>query len=812
MVNLLFYLLVCCVICVSILNINIYVASASAGKKLKEVFYMLFLALQCSVIISFIPYISLLSMKVIKLSEESIFLTLQSSIYTYTSSFIIFLLLNTLGKFTIYPSRVVTNQRKGILGYLLLSGMVASFILLYIHYLLGSVYSISIHMNGKIITYSLVLLSAAIYNIARIFEHLHIDRLMLNRTNTYAKSSVFFIIFSISYASTIYLFIESLVHGLNYSMTLISVSSLLILFIITINYIENQMIYQHGLVENQNMKLKINEQQYRSLFQYNPDAIFILDLEGNLKDVNPSVVPLTGYTSEEILQLKINDLLYKDETEKLKTFLHQIKKGSSISFETFIIAKNKEIVNLKATATQINIDDSVTGIYVIAQDVTEQNKVQKRVNFLAYHDELTGLLNRRAIYKEVDDQIKKDNFFATILIDVDLFKDINDHLGHAAGDTLLKLITMRLKYAVQKNGLIARLGGDEFLVCLTEVTNANEVKKIIEDIQLEMQKTFTLEGQQKEITLSMGISYYPKDGQDYHKLIKHADMAMYAAKKAGRNNYSEYKESLEEKMLSKITMYEELKVAIEEEQFELYYQPKHSARDKKIVGAEALIRWQHPTKGFVSPGEFIPLAEETDLIIQLGKWIIRQALKQYSDWVKGAATECHISINISPKQFLDPNFVPYLMKSLKEFSVSPSKIDIEITESLAIENTELTIEKIKILKDLGVQITMDDFGTGYTSLTILSKFPLDRIKIDQSFIRDLPNHQRHAAIVQSLISIARNLGIQVTAEGVENEDQLQCLREWECDEIQGFFYSRPLPASAFIEYWVEHNRDLKSGA
>ncbi|WP_176215098.1 EAL domain-containing protein [Cytobacillus gottheilii] len=804
MVSLILYLVVCSVICVSLLNLNMHLTKTSAGKKMPEVLYTLFLAALSGFIISIIPYITLLNIKLLKLSGTSFFLTLKTSFYTVLFCFISFLLLNLIGKIAVKPSKADTNKKKGVLPYLVLSGGIALFILFYIVYLLESVYSISIQVSAEHMTYIVVILTSAIYNLARIFEHLHIDRFMINRSNTYTKSSVFFTVFSISFASTLYVFIEGLVHDLNFTMTIISLISLLVLFIITINYIENQLIYQHRLVENQNMKLNINEQQYRSLFQYNPDAIFILDLEGNFKEVNPSVPHLTGYTLEEILQLKIADLLYRDETEKLKSFIYETLKGSSVCFETFILTKHKEVVNLKVTATQIKVNDSITGIYAIAQDITEQNKIQKKINYLAYHDELTGLLNRRAIENEVKNQISRNAFFATILIDVDLFKDINDHLGHAAGDTLLKLITMRLKQTVKKRGLIARLGGDEFLVCLTEVNSDKEVKEIAEDIQLAMKMPFEIEGQYKEITLSIGISYYPKDGQVYDTLIKHADMAMYAAKRAGRNHYSEYKESLEIDMISKITMSEELKIAIEEEQFELYYQPKHSAKGAKVIGAEALIRWQHPTKGFVSPGDFIPLAEETNLIIQLGNWIIREALRQYNQWANEAPIDFQLSINISPKQFIDPNFIPLLMKSLEEFNVPAEKIDIEITESLAIENTELTKMKISILKELGLEVTMDDFGTGYTSLTFLSKFPLNRIKIDQSFIRDLPGNKSHTAIVQSLVSAAKNLGIKATAEGVETAEQLQCLREWECDEIQGFYYSKPLPTQAFLAYWSDN--------
>ncbi|WP_456276422.1 putative bifunctional diguanylate cyclase/phosphodiesterase [Bacillus sp. AK128] len=803
MFNLVIYLSLCCILCVTLLNMNMHLTNSSAGKKMPEILYTFILATICGFIITIIPYMALLGNKIIELSNENLMLTFKNGIYTFLFCFISFLLLSGIGKVAVKPSKIETNKKKGILPYLMLSIGVAAFILFYIIYLIEEVYSISIDINSEYVFYVVILLTTSIYNIARIFEHLHIDRLMINRSLTYTKTSLFFTIFSISFGSILYMFIQGLYQNINFSVTIIAITSLILLFIITVNYIENQMIYQHGMLENQNLRLNINEQQFRSLFQYNPDAIFNLDLEGNFKEVNPSALPLTGYTLEEILKLNIRDLLFQEETLKLTTFLHEILKGSSVSFETFILNKNKQLVNLNVTATQIKVDDSITGIYAIVKDVTEQNKVQEKVNYLAYHDELTGLLNRRGIYKEVEDQINKKLPFATVIIDVDMFKDINDHLGHAAGDTLLKLITKRLQYTVERKGFIARLGGDEFLICIPEITDTIEVRKTIEAIQTAMKQPFKIEEEQKEITLSIGISYYPNDGEDYHTLIKHADMAMYVAKKAGRNSYSEYKASLEKDMLSKIKMYEELKIAIEEEQFELYYQPKHSARDEGIVGAEALIRWQHPIKGFVSPGDFIPLAEATDLIIPLGNWIMKEALRQFKDWEKEFPKDFQLSVNISPKQFIADNFIPFLLRSIDEFSIPPEKIDLEITESLAIENTELTREKINLLKDFGFQITMDDFGTGYTSLTYLSKFPLDRIKIDQSFIRDLASNKNHAAIVQSLVSVAKNLGIKVTAEGVETKEQLHFLREWECDEIQGYFYSRPLPASTFRQYQGE---------
>ncbi|MFP7472938.1 EAL domain-containing protein [Niallia taxi] len=809
MVNLILYLIVCCIICVTLLTLNMYVTTTVTGKKMHEAIYTLFLAILCGFIISIIPYICLLSISVIELSPESLKLTLKNTLYTFLFCFVSFWLMSLIGKIAIKPSRFNTNKKKGVIPYLVLSVVVAAFIVIYIVYLLERVYSIPLYLNNVNVLYTAALLTTSIYNIARIIEHLHIDQLMINRSITYTKSTTFYTVFSISFGSIIYMFIQSLFQVADFSIVMISILSVLILFIITINYIENQLIYQNGMVENQNMKLKINEQQYRSLFQYNPNAIFILDLKGNFKEVNPSVLPLTGYTLSEILQSKITDLVLKEETERLKAFFYEVIKGNSISVETFILTKNKQVVNLNITASQIKIDNSLTGIYVIAQDITEQNQVQEKVNFLAYHDELTGLLNRRGIYKQVDEQINQGTSFATILIDVDMFKDINDHLGHAAGDSLLKLITMRLQKTIKGKGVIGRLGGDEFLICLTEIKNSAEVKRLIKDIQTEMKQPFQIEGGQKDITLSIGISYYPNDGNNCDALIKHADMAMYAAKKAGRNNYSEYEASLEKDMLSKITMNEELKNAIEEQQFELYYQPKHSIKDEKIVGVEALIRWHHPQQGFVSPGDFIPIAEETNLIIPLGNWIIRRALSQFREWGIRFPMDFQLSINISPKQFIAENFIPVLLDSIEEFSVPPEQIDLEITESLAIENTELTREKINLLKGIGFKITMDDFGTGYTSLTYLSKFPLDRIKIDQSFIKDIPSNKNHAAIVQSLVSVAKNLDIKVTAEGVETKQQLQVLQDWDCDEIQGYFYSKPLHSRVFSDYWDKYENKIK---
>ncbi|WP_248559544.1 bifunctional diguanylate cyclase/phosphodiesterase [Niallia sp. NCCP-28] len=582
-------------------------------------------------------------------------------------------------------------------------------------------------------------------------------------------------------------------------MALVSVVALLLL---TIHYIENQLIYQQGQLEHKNEVLTINEQHYRSLFENNPDAVFTLDLQGNFIALNSSVLPLTGLTLDELLPLTLSDLLIEDEKQKWNEILQEVYKGSNANFRTIMSTKNEKSVKLKVTALPIKINEEITGAYFIAQDITEQVEMQEKIKFLAYHDELTGLLNRRGIYREVEKHSNSATLYATILIDIDMFKDINDHLGHIAGDIFLQQVAARLKNSMESKGLIARMGGDEFLICLTEIRNKLEVLDVIQNIQSEMKEPFKIQESLKNITLSIGVSYYPSDGEDINTLIKHADMAMYKAKKSGRNNYIQYSSEFEEEKLKQINMLDELKLAIEQKQFILYFQPKHSSIDYKIVGVETLIRWNHPIRGIISPGEFIPLAEETGLIIPLSDWIIEEACKIFSGWISQYHVDFHLSINISPIHFLDSNFIDYLLEQLKKYQLPSFMLDMEITESLAIDNTELTRRKINILKEKGFQVSMDDFGTGYTSLTYLSKFNLDRIKIDRSFINGLPNNKNNGAIVQSLISVAENLGIIVTAEGVEQKEQVLILNEWGCHEVQGFYFSKPLSAEDIIDYWL----------
>ena len=757
-------------------------------------------ALVCGILIILVPYLCLLATKAIAFETTYLPHILEFSLIGILFCFICFLLMNISERVPVLPKRKTSGIQKDKIAYLSLSFFGASFILGFTYFFVQS-FNIPVSIIKEQIVVALVLLSSAIYTLARIYEHLFIDKLVIQRKLSTLHIAILFLMFSICLNSSLYIFIISLFLQINFLLATIALVSLVVLFILTIHYIENQLLYQQEQLEFKNKVLNFNEQQYRSLFENNPNAVFTIDIQGNLTAVNAAVLPMIGYSLDELQQLTVNDLIIEQEMPKVRMIIEKVFNGDNINYESVLKSKNDKIINIKVSALPIKINQEITGAYFIAQDITKQIKTQEQVRFLAYHDELTGLFNRRGIYRKLESHILSETLTATILIDIDMFKDINDHLGHVGGDSLLKQVAERLKKTLKSDEILSRMGGDEFLICLTAPYDKLAALKLIKSIQVAMKEPFLVQESLKEITLSMGVSFYPEDGEDLNTLIKHADMAMYEVKKSGRDNVIQYSPRFEEEKLNQITMLQELKLALEQEQFSLNFQPKHSTFHKHIVGVETLVRWHHPEKGFISPVVFIPIAEENGLIIPMSNWIIKNALRTFSNWIQEYGVDFHLSINISPAHFLDDDFVPFIFEQLQEYQIPTHLIDLEITENLAIENTELTKKKINLLKEKGLQISMDDFGTGYTSLTYLSQFNLDRIKIDRSFIKELPNNRNDAAIVQSLLSVAKNLDIIVTAEGVEKEEQLNVLHEWGCDEIQGYYYSMPLPEDRLIEYW-----------
>ncbi|MGR9047334.1 putative bifunctional diguanylate cyclase/phosphodiesterase [Halobacillus faecis] len=787
----LLFLIVGTLSCITLMKLIMFVTRGQWKQKFNEVSLSFILAFLCGFILTWIPTLAMAFQQSIPFTTYS-FLLFGKTILIFTAFFFLtFLAMSFIGNKKLKADPL---QQKNVQMHLFLSLAISLFLLFYT-YILTNFYTHTLMLNKENIVSSLLLMVGTIYTATRIFEHIHIEEVFIRRTKSSLSTHALFGLIGIALCSVLYSFIERLFTESSFLMTTVEWTSVLTLFTITITYIEHQFTHQQDQLQRKHVELQEQEQKYRSLHDYNPDAIFHLDMEGRFTAFNHYAYELTGFPHKELIQLSIPDLIVPEEAKRVVHFYERVKTGETANFESTLLTKKGERRYILVTGIPIKVQRRVTGVYGIVKDVTEERMAQEKINFLAYHDELTSLLNRRGMKKEIEKlTMDEKRPLATILIDIDLFKHINDHLGHMAGDELLQLVAERLKTIVRDEDLIARIGGDEFLLCFPEIEDRYMVRQTIENIHETMKEIFTIGDYYKDVTLSVGVSYFPEDGRDFDTLIKHADMAMYEVKRNGRNNYMEYAAAFEEKNVSEIVLLEELKAAIDKEAFHLHYQPKIHLNSGKIQGMEALIRWDHPEKGMISPGSFIPLAERSDLIIPLGLWVLQEACRQYVEWEKNHALDFHLSVNISTKQFLHPDFTQMVLHILKETGISPHNLDLEITETLAIENTEETIKKIKILRDIGVQITMDDFGTGYTSLSYLSMFALDRIKIDRSFISSLSSNRNHAVIVQSIIFVAKNLGITVIAEGVEDEDQVRILRDWNCEEAQGFYYSKPLPA------------------
>jgi diguanylate cyclase (GGDEF)-like protein len=425
----------------------------------------------------------------------------------------------------------------------------------------------------------------------------------------------------------------------------------------------------------------------------------------------------------------------------------------------------------------------------------------QRVEYLAYHDGLTDLPNRSMFSKLLSENIGMsrlaDKRLAVAFLDLDRFKEINDALGHEAGDRLLQEVAIRLKACVGESDTVARLGGDEFVVLLSELSDSTRVAAVAQRILSVVAKPFTLIGHEFRVTASIGISTYPRDGLDEQTLTKNADIAMYQAKAEGKNNFQFYSEKLNANSLERLTLESSLRHALERNEFRLYYQTKRDIGSGRITGMETLLRWEHPDLGTVAPMQFIPIAEESGLIIPIGKWVLRTACSQNVAWQKQGVPPLNIAINLTGRQFSDERLLEDVASILAATGMDPHLLEFEITESLLIQNVEATLRILTGLKGLGVRIAIDDFGTGYTSLATLQRFPLDTIKIDRSFIHGIVADPENTGLADAVIAMGKNLSLTVVAQGVETSEQADFLRAHACDELQGFYFNRPLPLEEF---------------
>ncbi|OCL25841.1 hypothetical protein U472_14335 [Orenia metallireducens] len=428
-------------------------------------------------------------------------------------------------------------------------------------------------------------------------------------------------------------------------------------------------------------------------------------------------------------------------------------------------------------------------------------KSQEKILHQSRHDELTNLPNRSYFYQQVREQLSSSKDYeinAIFFIDIDKFKSINDSFGHEVGDLLLQAITKRLKENLPQNSISSRIGGDEFIIFIPNIKSNKFAEDVAKKVISNIKKPYSINGKELIITLSIGISFYPIDGTDIDLLINNADLAMYNVKNRGKNDFEFYDLNMRNK-LSK----EMLIKALEEEELELYYQPKVNGVTGDITGMESLLRWNHPEKGFISPAEFIPLAEETGSIIAIGEWVLKKACEQTRRWNQMTNSSLVVAVNISNIQFGKVDFIEMVKRALKESKLNPKYLELEITESIAVNNEEEVINKLILLKELGVSVAIDDFGTGYSSLSYLQKLPIDTLKIDKVFVDDIVKDD---TIAKMIIDMAQNLGISVIAEGVEREDQLNQLLKLGCGSIQGYLFSRPLPAEKFKDLLIKGNQ------
>jgi len=442
----------------------------------------------------------------------------------------------------------------------------------------------------------------------------------------------------------------------------------------------------------------------------------------------------------------------------------------------------------------------------LQEQITERNRAEEQLNYLAYHDVLTALPNRSLFKDRLAQALliaeRDRQMLAVLLLSLDQFKNVSDTLGPAMADKLICDVAERLKSGVREGDTLAYRGDDEFVLLLTQVTGADDAVEIARRVQLILEPRIDLDGHQAHLTASIGIGLSPVDGQNDESLMKNAGAALFQAKEQGGNTYRFYTADLNAKALKRLTLENKLRRAIERNEFIVYYQPKVDINTWQIVGAEALVRWKDPQLGLISPAEFIPLAEETGLIVPIGNWVSKTACSQIKQWHSEGFDCLGVSVNLCARQFQEQDLVSTVIEILEQSGLEPKYLELEITESSIMTNTDLAVKVLTELKQMGIRVSVDDFGTGFSSLGYLKRLPIDILKIDQSFVRDVSTDPDDAALVMAIITLAHNLRLKVIAEGVETEEQLRFLRLLRCDEIQGYFFSKPLPADEFRELLI----------
>ena len=539
------------------------------------------------------------------------------------------------------------------------------------------------------------------------------------------------------------------------------------------------------------------------IFEGSQDAIVITNTRSHIIDTNRGFSSITGYSKVEVIgKHPIFLTSEQHETGFYFALRRALFASGSWSGELWLKRKNDELFPAWFSVYSVKDENRLTTHFVgIFSDITERKEAENRLRQLAHYDALTGLANRTQFIERLKwaVEVAKRNGDQTALmfLDLDRFKLVNDTLGHQAGDQLLIEVARRLTHCVRETDTVSRLAGDEFTIILNSIKNASDVGLVAKKILDSFKQPAMIGGREIFISTSIGLTLFPNDGETVHELIKNADTAMYHAKERGRNNYQYFSEAMNQKVIDELEMETNLRQALKNDEFLLYYQPKYHLQSKKMVGVEVLLRWRHPSLGFISPARFIPQAEKSDLILSLGEWVLRTACERCVQWQKEGADLVKIAVNLSGTQLKQHNLIDNVKSILDETQLPAKFLEFELTEGVLMDNTEVTINTLNRIKSMGIHLSIDDFGTGYSSLSYLKRFPIDTLKIDQSFIKEITTSSDDSAIASTIIAMAHNLRLTVIAEGVEMQAQLELLEEKGCDEVQGYLLSRPLPETDF---------------
>ena len=555
----------------------------------------------------------------------------------------------------------------------------------------------------------------------------------------------------------------------------------------------------------------------RSVLDATPDLIFYKDyrsMDGAYLGSNQAFASFVGKSREEIIGK--NDLeLFDLETGKFfrSKDREMLNANETRINEEWVTYPDGRMILLSTLKTPFyDGDDNVLGVLGVSRDITEQKKAEnalrqqeRSLRYLAHHDILTGLPNRLLLIDRLNQSIQKAYRtgvgLAVLFIDLDHFKEINDSLGHSIGDQLLKAVSRRLKSSVRNEDTVARLGGDEFTIIIEELNDSMAASSLAEKILEAFWTPMRIQEQDLSITASIGISLYPSDGEDTETLLRNADAAMYRAKYEGRNAFRFYSTDMTERALARVAMESALRVALKEDQFILHFQPQVDFQTGRPVGAEALIRGQHPSEGLLSPERFIPVAEDTGQIVAIGVWVLEEVCRSIKRLQDAGLQGITIAVNLSGRQMLNSDLTATVRNTLASIGCEPGSLELEITEGFLIQQPDKTKLTLQELRDIGIRIAVDDFGTGYSSLSYLKQFPLSKLKIDYSFVRDIPFDVNDQAIAKAIIALGKSLGLKVIAEGVENQQQADFLNSQGCDQAQGYLYAEPMSEEAFLDYW-----------